>query len=412
MNTNNQVPTDWREFLLGDLLNFSNGINAEKSAYGHGVPFANVFEVITNEALRVNDIPGLISLPKQVLSRYRVRRGDLLFNRTSETQDEVGLSSVYLDDAPIVFGGFVFRGRPTSSEMDVDFSKYVLRSQAVREQIIARGQGGIRANIGQRDLRSVRVQLPERTEQRAIAVVLDDASRLIRRLEQTIAKKQAIKQGMMQQLLTGRTRLPGFAATWREVALEDIARVDPEVLSAGTDPGTLLDYISLEDVERGELLGHTRVPFGFAPSRARRVIRDSDVLFGTVRPNLQSHTIYYGGLKRPIASTGFAVVRAKVGRSDPLYLFYVLMSYLTTVQIDRIIAGSNYPAVSSGDVRRLTFAAPSLDEQRAIGSALADCDGELSVLKRRLAKARAVKIGMMQQLLTGRTRLPVKEGAA
>lgn len=190
--------------------------------------------------------------------------------------------------------------------------------------------------------------------------------------------------------------------------MSEVANVDPEALTASTDPRALVEYISLEDVERGEILGHTRVRFGSAPSRARRVIKDGDVLFGTVRPNLQSHAIYRGGLKRPIASTGFAVVRAATECSDAQFLFYLLMSHLTTVQVDRIIAGSNYPAVSSGDVRRLMFTFPPLAEQRAIGSVLADCDGEVLILKHRLAKTLDVKQGMMQQLLTGRTRLPVE----
>ncbi len=254
----------------------------------------------------------------------------------------------------------------------------------------------------------MRIALPNREEQGRIVEAIDDTDRLIASLDCLIAKKQAIKQGVMQQLLTGRTRLPGFSEHWNQVSLGEIASIDPEALPARTDPRTPLDYISLEDVERGTLVGHTRLQFGSAPSRARRVIGDSDVLFGTVRPNLQSHTIYRGGLKRPIASTGFAVVRASDGRSDPRFLFYLLMSYLTTLQVDRIIAGSNYPAVSSGDVRRLKFFVPPLVEQQAIGSLLTDYDDELTALRRRQLKARQIKEGMMQQLLSGRVRLPME----
>lgn len=220
-----------------------------------------------------------------------------------------------------------------------------------------------------------------------------------------IAKKQAIKQGMMQKLLTGYTRLPGFTALWHEAFLREVAIIDPATLKASMDPRVSIDYISLEDIERGQILGHTKVRFGLAPSRARRVIKDGDILFGTVRPNLQSHAIYRGGLRRPIASTGFAVVRAIDERSDAQFLFYMLMSNVAMVQVDRIIAGSNYPAVSGGDVRRLIFNLPPFEEQRAIGLVLADCDDQISTLKRRLSKANDVKQGMMQQLLTGRVRL-------
>jgi type I restriction enzyme S subunit len=272
-------------------------------------------------------------------------------------------------------------------------------------------QGAGRYKLTKAALEKLPMAIPTPEEQLAITDVLDDASESALLLERVIVKKQAVKQGVMQQLLTGRTRLPGFTETWTEAALSEFAAVDPEALTSGTDPKTVIDYISLEDVERGELLGHTRLNFGSAPSRARRVIQKNDVLFGTVRPNLQSHTMYVGGLPRPIASTGFAVVRAS-GKADPRFIFYLVMSDLASIQVDRIIAGSNYPAVSSADVRRLSFAFPPLDEQQAIGSVLADSDQELSILKRRLVKARAVKQGMMQQLLTGRTRLPVQETTA
>lgn len=401
------APAEWKSYDLGQLLTLSNGINADKGAYGRGTPFINVLEVISNESLTASVIPGRVTLPRRVLARYQVKRGDVLFNRTSETQDEVGLAAVYLDDSPVVFGGFVFRGRPLTTALDMNYAKYALRASGVREQIVSRGQGGIRANVGQRDLKSVEIRLPDKDEQRAIAEVVDNVSSLISTLERLITKKQAIQQGRMQQLLTGRTRLPGFTDGWSDSELGAVSSVDPDILPAGTDSKAQIDYISLEDVERGQIRGHNRLRFELAPSRARRVIKESDVLFGTVRPNLQSHAIYRGGLERPVASTGFAVVRAAGGRSDPHFLFYLLMSRLTTVQIDRIIAGSNYPAVSSGDVRGLKFAFPPLEEQRAIGAVLADCDAEISALKRRIVKARAVKTGMMQELLTGRTRLPV-----
>jgi len=273
------------------------------------------------------------------------------------------------------------------------------------------GKSGV-PGVNRNDLHTEEVSLPVSTvEQRAISNALADTDALIASLDRLIAKKQAIKQGMMQQLLTGRTRLPGFAEPWAEESLGDLSQIDPEGLSSGTDPRTVIDYISLEDVARGELLGHTRVSFGSAPSRARRIVQKDDVLFGTVRPNLQSHVLYRGDLPRPVASTGFAVVRAGAG-ADPSFLFYFVMSRLATVQIDRIIAGSNYPAVSSGDVRRLSLLVPALEEQRAIGSVLSDADREISCLKARLKKSRAIKEGMMQQLLAGRTRIPVQEAAS
>lgn len=269
---------------------------------------------------------------------------------------------------------------------DVRFAHYLLTAFKMSDLVAV----GALPSLNGGQLRSIPMLVPpELSVQRRIAAALTDADDLIDTLNALIVKKQAIP------------------APWHETSMSEVADVDPEALTASTDPRTLINYISLEDVERGEILGHTQVLFGAAPSRARRVVRDGDVLFGTVRPNLQSHAIFRGGLVRPIASTGFAVVRAANEFSDPRFLFYFLMSDMTTAQVDRIIAGSNYPAVSSGDIRRLDLVIPSLEEQRAIGLVLADCDSEVSILKRRLAKARDIKQGMMQQLLTG-SQLPVE----
>lgn len=388
MNTNNQVPTDWHEFSLGDLLNFSNGINADKSAYGHGVPFANVLEVITHEALSADDIPGHVGIPQQVLSRYRVRRGDLLFNRTSETQDEVGLSSVYLDDAPIVFGGFVFRGRPTSCEMDVDFSKYALRSHAVRQQIIARGQGGIRANIGQRDLKSVRVQLPEHAEQRAIAAVLDDSSRLIRRLEQMIAKKQAIKQGVVQQLLTGRTRLPGFTKPWELRRLGD--------LLAYEQPGPyLVSSTEYSDVGTPVLTAGKTFVLGRTTEESGIYNAVPVIIFDDFTTASKLVTFPFKA-----KSSAMKILSPRLG-VNLRYLFdrMQLINYIVVDHKRRWIT----------EYSKIEVEVPDDVEQRAIASAVSDVDGEINALETRLAKACATKVGMMQELLTGRTRLPVQE---
>lgn len=222
MPTGTNLPKGWSLVQLSQLMKFQNGLNSDKSAYGRGLRFANVLEVITHSHLFANMIPGRVITSVSETNRYLVQKGDLLFNRTSETQEEVGLASVYLDDEPILFGGFVLRGKPISDALDPVFAGYGLRSKIVREQIIAAGQGGIRANIGQQSLSKIKVALPSRLEQKAIAEALSDADTLIEGLERLIAKKRLIKQGAMQELLTGRRRLPGFSGSGRTFVCQNM----------------------------------------------------------------------------------------------------------------------------------------------------------------------------------------------
>lgn len=398
------VLSDWQAFSLGDLLKFSNGINADKSAYGSGAPFANVLEVINNESLEMDDIPGRVNLPRKVMARYEVQHGDILFNRTSETQEEVGLASVYFGHEPIAFGGFVFRGRPLTSHLDLDYSKYALRTAEVRNQITARGQGGIRANVSQRDLKDVTVTLPPVPEQRVIAEALDDASNHIRLLERFIAKKYAIKQGMMQQLLTGRTRFPGFREPLALGVLGDIADVVMGQSPVGTSynrdgVGAPLingptEFTNWHPVARQ----WTTAPVRFCEPRDVLIcVRGSS----TGRMNIADQNYCIG--------RGVAAVRAQRG-NDQNYVRYALSSVVE--ELLKLQSGSTFPSIDSRVIRGGVIFLPEPSEQKVIGEALSDADDEIHALRARIDKALAVKQGMMQQLFTGRTRLPVQETVA
>lgn len=135
------------------------------------------------------------------------------------------------------------------------------------------------------------------------------------------------------------------------------------------------------------------------------MLTPQDVLVSTVRPSLQSHLLFGGGHGNWVCSTGFTVLRTRAGKGSPRFLFECMFSNEVTRQIEAVLTGSNYPAINSGDVKRLVVPAPSYDEQRAIGHVLANMDTELAALDQRREKTRALKQAMMQELLTGRTRL-------
>jgi type I restriction enzyme S subunit len=130
----------------------------------------------------------------------------------------------------------------------------------------------------------------------------------------------------------------------------------------------------------------------------------------TVRPALQGHLLFFGQMPDAVCSTGFAVLRTKRNDGDPRFLFAHLFGDGVAAQVESLLAGSNYPAINSGDVGGLRVTCPpSLVEQRAIANVLSDMDDEIAALDRRLAKTRAIKQGMMQQLLTGSIRLPIPD---
>ena len=158
------LPNDWELEPLGNLFNFKNGVNAEAEKYGKGIKFVNIMEIINNNALSSKLILGEVELSKKAINENLVIKGDVLFNRTSETAEDIGLTSVYLDNEEVVFGGFVIRGREKNKVLDYEYKKYCFRFSYLRNQMRVRGQGVVRSNIGQKDLEKVMLPIPSTNE--------------------------------------------------------------------------------------------------------------------------------------------------------------------------------------------------------------------------------------------------------
>jgi type I restriction enzyme S subunit len=230
------------------------------------------------------------------------------------------------------------------------------------------------------------IPLPTRDEQELIAQAIDDADALILELERLIAKKQAIKKGMMQQLLTGKTRLPGLTDRWRDGRLGDVLAVrHGKNQKAVEEPSGKYPILAT-----GGQIGWADTPLCSKPS----------VLIGrkgTIdRPQYQASpfwtvdTLFYTEIS---------------SAADPRFLYYMFL----TVDWRSMNEASGVPSLSSSRVESVEVRLPLLDEQRAIRSVLDDAESGVATLQTRLVKASAVKQGMMQELLTGRTRLPVAE---
>jgi hypothetical protein len=199
--------------------------------------------------------------------------------------------------------------------------------------------------------------------------------------------------------------MPGFSGKWEVSRLGDVADTDPENLGSDTRSNFSFNYIALEDVDVGTLRSYSQQVFQTAPSRARRKLRKGDVLVSTVRSNLMSHLLFPIEGDHWVCSTGFCVVRCREGVSHPGYVYFHMSAGCVARQIEALLTGSNYPAINGSDVRALQIPFPEYKEQTAIAAALSEMDAEITALEAKLTKARQLKQGMMQELLTGRIRL-------
>lgn len=247
--------------------------------------------------------------------------------------------------------------------------------------------------------------LPPVQEQRAIARVLEDADDLVNALDRLITKKMAMKKGVLQELLTGRTRLPGFTAAWTDGVFEDLASPAKE-RATPQDVPRMTPLVDLEQIEggTGRLVGTSHASVA---SSLKAVFRSEDVLFGKLRAYLRK---YWYAEFAGLCTTEIWVLRPRPGVHGRFVRYLVETDGF--IETASGAYGTHMPRSDWGTVRAFPVAIPPLDEQAAIASTLADIDAEIVTLGDRVAKARAIKAGMMQELLTGRTRLLAGEGAA
>ena len=206
------IPEDWKVETIGNLFVFKNGLNKGKEFFGYGTPIVNYMDVYSKDSLRAVDIKGKVHLSNSEILRYEEKVGDVFFTRTSETPEEVGISSVVIEcPKNTVFSGFVLRGRPINNKLTNEFKSYCFQTKNVRDAIIQGCTYTTRALTNGTQLSKILIPIPNDKEQTAIATSLSNIDALIAALNKKIIKKQQIKQGAMQQLLTGKKRLPGFS---------------------------------------------------------------------------------------------------------------------------------------------------------------------------------------------------------
>ena len=270
------------------------------------------------------------------------------------------------------------------------------RTKHLRE-VVATGNG--QPNLNTALIREISIPLPPLHEQRAIALALSDADALMAGLDRLIAKTRDLKQAAMQQLLSGQTRLPGFQGEWTASAFGDVVRprrdrVDPR--SAGSQEFC----IELEHVEpeSGQLLGSTSAD---EQSSIKSVFGAGDILFGKLRAYLRK---YWLVTRAGVCSTEFWVFTPKNQVVTTPFVYQIVQTD-DFMEVATNSYGTHMPRSDWSIVKNFMLALPPLPEQSAIAAVLSDMDAELSALEARRDKTRALKQGMMQELLTGRTRL-------
>jgi len=395
------IPEDWEITRLRDCLvrQPEYGINAPGVPYSETLPTYIRITDITDEGKFSSD--NIASVAIDNYHKFLLTDGDIVFARTGAS---VGKYYRYRSsDGALVFAGFLIRVHPDKSKLLPQFLEAYLGTKAyhnwVRLVSTRSGQPGINGN----EYSILPIPVPSIAEQAPIAEIVSDVDNLIESLDNLITKKQAIKKATMQQLLAGRSRLPGFNGKWRLKQLGTFARVRTHrVLASSVDPETIC--IELEHIGKGNgrLYSYSKAS---ESESSKFLFFSGDVLFGRLRPYLKK---FWFAKQNGICSTEIWPFTVDTSYILNKFLFYVVQTeqFLEAAEVSY---GTHMPRADWKVLRELQIAIPSIEEQQAISSILLDMDAEIEALERQRDKMKQIKQGMMQQLLTGRIRLLNKE---
>jgi len=378
------LPTDWAVCRLRNLLRKAPkyGIAAPATAFDESLPTYIRITDIDDEGRFKPDPP--VSINHDIEHDYFLERGDIVFARTGAS---VGKSYKHRSsNGDLVFAGFLVRVGPDEKWLDSTFLWNYCQTRQywnwVRSVSLRSGQPGVNAA----QYGSLVIPVPPIKEQRAIATALSDADALIESLDRLIAKKRAIKQAAMQQLLTGETRLPGFEGGWERKNFEGVLRrMNVKDYQIQTSDYRSTGRYPVVDQGQEPVIGFT--------DRAEKVFScpaGGVIVFG-------DHTciVKFVDVDFAVGADGTQILWGRGGISTRFVAYQLEAKGIEPTGYNRHFKF----------LKEREFVVPTLEEQEAIARTLGDMDAEIYTLERRREKARQIKRGMMQELLTGRTRL-------
>ncbi|MDP2732904.1 MAG: restriction endonuclease subunit S, partial [Hoeflea sp.] len=407
------IPEDWDLQRMSSLtsLPIQNGVFNEPARKGRGCKLINVGDLYVVTPIDIQPLE-LFDANKVEVSRFGVFHGDIFFTRSSLTPDGIAYCNIYekRQDVDVVFDCHIIRVRPNTKKIDPFFLFRYCTTYSARKYLVEHAKTTTMTTIDQSVIANTPVPVPPLREQHAIAAALSDVDSLLAKLDQLIAKKRDLKQAAMQQLLTGQTRLPGFHGEWAVKRLGDLFEItsSKRVFQSEWKSDGIPFYRARELAvlgEKGRVDNDLFITKSLYESfkNAHGVPEVGDMLVtgvGTLGK------VYVVPDEREFYFKDGNIIWFKIdGKLSADFLRQLYFTKVVLKQITDASAGTTVGTYTITGAKKTEIPFPSLAEQTAIVAVLTEMDTELSVLERRRDKTRALKQGMMQELLTGRIRL-------
>ena len=393
----------WKSKTLGTLIDggkiviqtgpFGTVLSA-KEFVKYGIPVVAVREIREGYIQIFDETPCVSMETYNRLSKYNLATNDLVFARKGNVERS---ALIPLTKTKYFLGSDGICLRVITKNLLPQYLFYAIQSNTVRSFLIQNAYGTTMAGLNEKILSAIPLFLPvDIDEQSAIAETFSDIDRLISSLQKLIEKKKAIKQGTMQELLTGKKRLPGFSGKRKRKKLGNYIKF--EVGFPFKSQYFNSQHIGLRLIKNRDLKSDDQVYYTTEDVSSEYIVNNGDVLVGMD-----------GDFTPCIWRKGVALLNQRVGRigafgMDLLFSYYLLQQPLQELQIGT--GATTVEHLSHFDVEELELTFPEeIKEQQAIAQVLSDMDNDIEQLEKKLAKYQQIKQGMMQELLTGRIRL-------
>ena len=352
---------EWEIYPLTDFMSFKNGMNPDAKRFGRGTKFISVMDILNNQFICYDNIRASVEVVDGDIETYGVNYGDILFQRSSETLEDVGQANVYLDSKPAVFGGFVIRGKSKSNYYPM-FFRYLLASPTARKKIIVKGAGAQHFNIGQDGLSKVCLNIPSIQEQEKIAKLFECIDTRIATQNKIIEKLQSLIKGIRNNMM--------IQNQGDYIALQDIADIyQPKtILSTDLTEDGYLVYGANGIIGKYHLYNH-----------------EKEQICITCRGNTCG-TVNYTEPKSWITGNAMVINTDNFAENvNKRYLFH----YLSSINFNSIISGSGQPQIVRQPLAKLKIILPELTIQEHIAKCL---DTILAKIKNEQTSLQAIQI--------------------
>ena len=357
---------EWEIYPLTDFMSFKNGMNPDAKRFGRGTKFISVMDILNNQFICYDNIRASVEVVDGDIETYGVNYGDILFQRSSETLEDVGQANVYLDSKPAVFGGFVIRGKSKSNYYPM-FFRYLLASPTARKKIIVKGAGAQHFNIGQDGLSKVCLNIPSIQEQEKIAKLFECIDTRIATQNKIIEKLQSLIKGLNDNIHKG---IKGETVCFSDLGEaysglsgkggDDFGYGEPFITYMNVYQNT---YISEKDYELVQI----------APNERQNCVQYGDALF-----TLSSETpeevgigaVYLGNTQKLYLNSFCFGIHFYDERVLPQYLAHFISSSSFRRAIYPLAQGSTRFNLQKNDFMKMKFLLPSLEKQGHIANTL------------------------------------------